>query len=134
RGGAPPGVDRHAGARRPRPAAPRSGDMRPTENKPGATPKVVPTTLSPAEITALAGADHGDPFAVLGPHRVSVGTWEVRALLPEADAARILAADGETVLAPMVRVHSAGLFVARLEQADRPDYRLQVERGDRAEV
>src|SRR5690606_33603308 len=42
--------------------------------------------------------------------------------------------DGETVLAPMVRVHSAGLFVARLEQADRPDYRLQVERGDRAEV
>ncbi len=108
--------------------------MRPTENKPGATQKVVPTTLSQAEITALVGADHGDPFAVLGPHRVSVGTWEVRAMLPEADAARLLGADGQTVLAPMVRVHTAGLFVARLGQADRPDYRLQVERAAGTEV
>ena len=35
-------------------------------------------------IAAVAHAAHGDPFAVLGPHEVAPGEWEIRAMLPQA--------------------------------------------------
>ena len=51
---------------------------------------------------ALAGARHGDPFAVLGPH-----DGIIRAMLPDADAVAIVDAHGET---EMTRVHAGGLW------------------------
>ena len=39
--------------------------------------------MSEAAIEALAQGRHGDPFALLGPHREGEG-WVIRALLPRA--------------------------------------------------
>jgi len=76
----------------------------------------------------------GDPFSVLGPHEVSPGRWEIRAILPEADAAAILDRDGVTVLAPMERRLPDGFFVGTLTASERPDYRLRIERQGRTEI
>jgi len=89
----------------------------------------------PAEPQTVAEiVNSGDPFSVLGPHEVSPGCWEIRAILPEADAAAILDRDGVTVLAPMERRLPDGFFVGTLTASERPDYRLRIERQGRAEI
>ncbi|HEX8166690.1 MAG TPA: 1,4-alpha-glucan branching protein GlgB [Beijerinckiaceae bacterium] len=88
-------------------------------------------TVNPKAVAAIVSAEHGDPFAVLGPHEVAPGAWEVRAMLPEARAAAV-ETDDQTV--PMERRHEAGFFVARLEGRYRPTYRLRLEIGDRSVV
>ena len=45
--------------------------------------------LPEAEVRALMRAEHGDPFAVLGPHASDEGLW-VRALLPGAQSVAVL--------------------------------------------
>ena len=45
------------------------------------------------DIAALLAARHGEPFAVLGPHRTRTG-WLLRALLPGAERAELLTAEG----------------------------------------
>jgi 1,4-alpha-glucan branching enzyme len=76
----------------------------------------------------------GDPFSVLGPHEISPGQWQIRAILPDADAAAVLHRDGETVLASMDRRLAEGLFVGTLSASQRPDYRLRIERQGRTEI
>ena len=78
---------------------------------------------SEAAIEALAQGRHGDPFALLGPHREGEG-WVIRALLPGARAVSALARSGET-LAAFRRVQVAGLFEAEI--SERPDYRLCID-------
>jgi 1,4-alpha-glucan branching enzyme len=70
------------------------------------------------EIEAIAGGFHGDPFRVLGPHRLdgdapasTTPEWEIRAFLPDAVAAEVVTSSKST---EMERTHSSGLFVARL--------------------
>src|SRR4051794_22395253 len=77
---------------------------------------------SEADIAALVDARHGDPFAVLGPHRTRAGVV-LRALTPGAAAL-------EAVLpghppATLERRHDAGFFEGLLP-GDRPapGYRL----------
>ncbi len=79
--------------------------------------------MSEAAIEALVLGRHGDPFALLGPHREGEG-WVIRALLPGARAVTALARSGET-LAAFRRVHPAGLFEAEIRE--RPDYRLCID-------
>ncbi|MGH9659123.1 MAG: 1,4-alpha-glucan branching protein GlgB, partial [Bryobacteraceae bacterium] len=86
--------------------------------------------MTAAEVEAIAGGYHGDPFRVLGPHRVRVTRgkpreprWEVRAFLPRAGSVDVLA-DGGPV--PMQRRHPAGVFVARLDGEPLP-YRLRID-------
>jgi 1,4-alpha-glucan branching enzyme len=81
--------------------------------------------MSEAAIEALAEGRHGDPFALLGPHREGEG-WVIRALLPRARAVTALARSGKT-LAAFRRVHMAGLFEAEI--SERPDYRLCIDWG-----
>src|SRR5690349_5173119 len=69
----------------------------------------------------------GDPFSVLGPHEVSPGLWEVRAILPSAETASVVSRDGETVLADMEKRQVEGFFVGTFQCAERPDYRLRIE-------
>src|SRR6267378_1370570 len=65
--------------------------------------------MTVAEMEAIVGGYHGDPFRVLGPHRIQkprgVSRWEVRAFLPQAETAEVVLADGA---APMVRKHPQG--------------------------
>src|SRR5262245_8547960 len=85
-------------------------------------------TLDTEAIHAIVDGEHGDPFAVLGPHRVQTpdGTAVVvRAIVPGATAVRVLPTDAPP--APMERLHAAGLFETVVP--DRPEpfaYRLEV--------
>jgi hypothetical protein len=49
------------------------------------------------EIEAIAGGYHGDAFRILGPHSVrkkgGQARWEVRAFLPQAESAEVVAGD-----------------------------------------
>src|SRR5579862_2718339 len=82
--------------------------------------------MSPQELEAIVNGTHGDPFAVLGPHKTSPDEgghgWQVRAFLPQAMEAAV-AANGE--LHTMRRGRSEGLFVAALPQ-DPGDYKLHL--------
>ena len=70
--------------------------------------------MSEAAVEALVQGRHGDPFALLGPHREGEG-WVIRALLPGARAVTALAPSGET-LAAFRRVNGAGLFEAEISE------------------
>ena len=99
-------------------------------------------SLASGVIEALIVARHGDPFAVLGPHRVGHGAGQVdivRALLPDAVSVEVIARDapGGTAAVPprsrgtLVRIHDAGLFEGRVGplpaiEGDMPPYRLRV--------
>ncbi len=84
-------------------------------------------TVHPDAIAAIMGASHGDPFAVLGPHRVGPGHWEVRAVLPEARAASLVLGERRV---PFEKRHADGFYVARVEGEGRPLYEIEVEAWD----
>ncbi len=79
-------------------------------------------------LEAIVGGYHGDPFRVLGPHRVrkvkGKPSWEVRAFLPQAKSVAVLMGDDSF---PMARVHDQGFFVCELDGSPVP-YRLRLER------
>ena len=86
------------------------------------------------EIEAIAGGYHGDAFRILGPHSVrrksGQNRWEVRAFLPQAESA-IVVADNEQ--AEMARKHAAGFFCASLAGDPRP-YVIRLRLHDGREI
>ena len=86
--------------------------------------------LAAHDIDALCSGRHGDPFAVLGPHRDDEGKCWVRTLLPGAASAAAVDLAGEP-LAQFKQRDARGLFEARLakRKADKP-YRLHVHWAD----
>ena len=81
--------------------------------------------LPTADIDALLGARHADPFAVLGPHADAAGLTWLRVLLPGARAVQALDAGTGTLLADLPARHPGGLFEAALPMPP-GDYRLQI--------
>ncbi|MFZ9502026.1 MAG: 1,4-alpha-glucan branching protein GlgB [Beijerinckiaceae bacterium] len=73
-----------------------------------------------------------DPFGALGPHEVAPGVWEIRALAPHARSVSAHEAAGGAPLGELRRVHEAGLWLLRLECAQRPHYELEIDEGDGA--
>jgi 1,4-alpha-glucan branching enzyme len=71
--------------------------------------------MNAEEIEAIIGGYHGDAFRVLGPHGVrkkgNQPRWEVRAFLPQAEAAAVLV-DG--LRFEMSKQHSQGFFCVGL--------------------
>ncbi|MCJ2073914.1 1,4-alpha-glucan branching protein GlgB [Methylobacterium sp. J-030] len=110
-----------AGRADPEAGAARHADV------PGSGGAAAAPSVHPDAIASLMGASHGDPFAVLGPHRVGPQAWEVRAVLPEARSATLVM-DGRT--APFEKRHPDGFFVARVEGEHRPLYEIEVESWD----
>jgi 1,4-alpha-glucan branching enzyme len=89
----------------------------------------------PAEPPSVAEiVNSGDPFSALGPHEVSPGLWEIRAIVPDVDAVAVLDRDGQTVLGTMERMPPDGLLVASFRASGRPDYRLRIERQGSTEI
>ncbi len=83
--------------------------------------------LTDAEVTALIGASHPDPFAVLGQHADADGALWVRALLPDALDVSVLDATNGRQVATLTRRHPAGFFEGKLSRRkQRFDYRLRV--------
>ncbi|MFZ5609939.1 MAG: 1,4-alpha-glucan branching protein GlgB [Pseudomonadota bacterium] len=78
---------------------------------------------------ALVAGRHGDPFALLGPHRLENGHGVIRAFVPDALGVDICH-DGAAPV-PARRIHPAGLFVADIavDTLTQP-YRLRVHRPD----
>jgi 1,4-alpha-glucan branching enzyme len=114
-----------------RPGASNARDER--HAKPPAAPrpakaKPQPAGVDQAALRSIVSASHGDPFAVLGPHEIAPGVWEIRAMLPEASGAAV---EWEGGAAPMERRHEAGFFTARLTAPFRPAYRLRIESSGR---
>jgi 1,4-alpha-glucan branching enzyme len=79
--------------------------------------------MTDKELEAIAGGYHGDPFRILGPHRLedeaSGGKWTIRAFLPQAAEVSVVQAPGTI---PMERLHTDGLFSA--EVSERPEHYL----------
>ncbi len=84
--------------------------------------------MTPQEVEAIVGGYHGDPFRILGIHAVSGAdgrqAWEVRAFLPQAQSAEVVA-NGLTVA--MKQMHPQGVFAATLERHPGA-YRLRLRR------
>src|SRR5579862_5413070 len=80
--------------------------------------------MTVTEMEATVGGYHGDPFKILGPHRVQQprGRWEVRAFLPQAESAEVIFT-GERV--PMEKKHPHGFYVAQMD-GDPRSYRLRI--------
>jgi 1,4-alpha-glucan branching enzyme len=85
--------------------------------------------LTPEGIQALVTGQHGDPFAVLGPHRETDGSTEVRAFLPDAREVAALV-DGDGHPHGLRRQHDAGLWAGRLPPGAPTRYRLRVTDGN----
>ena len=87
-------------------------------------------TLSAEVIEAIVQGEHGDPFAVLGPHQVGVGARiavAVRAFLPDAQQVMVVPADCPNGGQPMELVHQDGFFEVLFPQHRDPfAYRLQM--------
>ena len=102
---------------------------RTTEPLPAAPSGGHASAVSTSDVAAIMGARHGDPFAVLGPHRIAEGLWEIRAALPGAREVSVLPESGAAPVA-MRRIDPAGFFVARVEGEERPWYRLRIDWPD----
>ncbi|MDB5630614.1 MAG: 1,4-alpha-glucan branching enzyme [Tardiphaga sp.] len=79
-----------------------------------------------AEAYAIVEGRHSDPFHYLGPHSENDQTV-VRAFLP--DAATVEAVDAHGKVAPLDRIHDAGLFAGTLPNGA-TTYRLRARYGD----
>jgi 1,4-alpha-glucan branching enzyme len=88
--------------------------------------KVVRWRAKEADVAAIVGARHDDPFAVLGLHRVDTG-FVIRALVP--DAARVAALDNnDNVIVALEPRGSGGFFEGLVTgPTDRFRYRLRAE-------
>ena len=106
------------------------GKKRPVAATPPAAssqPGSLPSGLAEA-VEAIVSGSHGNPFAVLGPHRED-GQSVVRAFLPTASRAWCvpIAARKAGAAVEMSKVHPAGFFTASLPGDPPGEYRLRVE-------
>ena len=76
-------------------------------------------------IEKICQASHGDPFAVLGPHRVSPKRCSVRCFLPSAAQVEVLSAQG-LLLSALTRHGDTDFFHATLALRLGDPYQLQV--------
>ena len=91
-------------------------------------------TLEARAMEAIVRGEHGDPFAVLGPHRVTTNGrvgMAVRAFVPDARAVRLVGPDVPGAPHEMTRVHTEGLFEVVVSGRAAPfAYRLEVDGVD----
>ncbi|HEV3201119.1 MAG TPA: 1,4-alpha-glucan branching protein GlgB [Bryobacteraceae bacterium] len=90
--------------------------------------------MTAEEIEAIVGGYHGDAFRILGPHGIrkkgGQSRWEVRAFLPQAESAQVLAGDQ---CCEMSKPHPDGFFCAFLNGEPR-DYRIRARLWDGREI
>lgn len=85
-----------------------------------------PPLVAPSDADAIAAGSHGDPFAVLGPHRTKAGAV-IRTFQPRARRVWVVGAGGDV---EMERVHPEGLHAAKVDEPTLAAYRLRVEHAD----
>jgi 1,4-alpha-glucan branching enzyme len=96
-------------------------------------------TISTEQIDKIVGNQHHDPFAVLGSHMVesdrTVGKakWQVRAYLPNAEAATVILPQDRTEY-KMQSYHNPHFFVCEIETPELANYQLRVKEGEHERV
>jgi len=85
------------------------------------------------DIELICSARHGDPFAVLGPHRTDDGQTSVRVFLPRATQVRLVDPTTQRVLATLARQHADGFFEGTLSTVLKTPYELYVHWEDGSE-
>ena len=85
-------------------------------------PKNTSVQIAASDAEAIAAGSHGDPFAVLGPHRGSIRTFQ-----PHARRVWAVGPGGEVELD---RVHPDGVFAGPAGDDLAASYRLRLELGD----
>jgi 1,4-alpha-glucan branching enzyme len=80
-----------------------------------------------AAIDAIVTGRHGDPFAILGPHRVD-GGLSIRIFAPAAHQVEVIGEDGRD-LGSLEKFHEAGFFVGIVDAPAEAVYRLRFRRG-----
>lgn len=90
-------------------------------------------TVTKEVIRAIVRGEHGDPFAVLGPHAIKrrgKNVVVIRAFLPGVEKVTVLPLGEDRPPQPMDRIHAEGLFEVVLPQAQTPTrYKLEVTDG-----
>jgi 1,4-alpha-glucan branching enzyme len=85
--------------------------------------------LPDADVDALVGARHGDPFSILGMHVVD-GEVVVRALLPQASRVHVVDAADGAIVGELPLVEKSGFFAGSFAGRHAPfRYRLRVALG-----
>jgi 1,4-alpha-glucan branching enzyme len=83
-------------------------------------------------IHALVSGEHGDPFAILGPHEGGRGSIVIRAFLPEAAKASVILLPEPAEEHPMRPRDGGGLWEATVSGRRPLAYRIRVTDGDGA--
>src|SRR3954468_11544985 len=84
----------------------------------------------PAAVEAIVAGRHGDPFAVLGPHRAPDGATTVRVFWPGAEAVGVLDAQTGKPRAELACLHPAGFFAGPIPaRSGSLSYRLRLRSG-----
>ena len=86
-------------------------------------------SLTPEVIQMLVTGEHGDPFAVLGPHASRDGSITVRAFLPGAGEVAVVADGGAFRAYPLKSIHPDGLWEGEIAGRLPPAYHLRVTDG-----
>jgi 1,4-alpha-glucan branching enzyme len=93
-------------------------DDAPAAPAPAASAAVVPDVpVEGGAVDALVHARHGDPFAVLGPHRTP-GGWSVRALVPGADTVEVVDRATRATIGRLARQHPDGFWAGPVESGE----------------
>ena len=77
-------------------------------------------------LAAICASMHGDPYAILGPHEVASGVWDIRAFVPWGETVEAIGYHDDSVLARFETIDPAGFRVARVKSDERPGYRLKI--------
>jgi 1,4-alpha-glucan branching enzyme len=82
-------------------------------------------------VASIVRADHGDPFAILGPHREGSGEYSIRAFVPQASSVDAVEPATGALIVALDRVDDAGFFFGIAPERTKPfDYRLALHIGD----
>ncbi|MBL8134479.1 MAG: 1,4-alpha-glucan branching protein GlgB [Anaerolineae bacterium] len=90
------------------------------------------STISPDALEAVAHADHGSPFSVLGVHPQPASGFVIRTFQPNAATIAVILND-EAAPLPMQKIHPAGIFEAVVDGAAAPSryrYEMTTHSGD----
>ncbi len=80
-----------------------------------------------AEIESVVSGRHGDPFKLLGIHKIG-RSWIARAFVPGAETLSALSLDGKP-LGKLERRHEAGFFEGKIKLKQRQTIRYEATRG-----
>ena len=86
-----------------------------------------PWETNRAEIEAIVSGRHGDPFKVLGLHKVGAD-WVARTFVPGAETLKAATLDGKP-LGELIRRHEAGFFEGKVKLQNRQALRYAATRG-----